>query len=85
LKLQRRVGKEIRVVGGLILYQDVIVMVLAVLQPLPKSLFSASTCFAEFVHINLNGPERHVFRATNVSSLVDGTIELSTCCLLVSK
>jgi len=41
--------------------------------------------FSEFVHTNLDGPFRHMFRSTNVSSLVDVVIEHSTRCLLTSK
>ena len=41
--------------------------------------------FSESININLNGPERKVFRSATIPSLADTTIELSTRCLLISK
>jgi len=47
-------------------------------QPLLESIFGASSRLSDFVHTNLDGPSWHMFRSTNVSSLADGAIELST-------
>lgn len=54
-------------------------------QALLETIFGASTPFSKFVHTNLDGPSRHMFKATNISSLIDSAVELAARSLLIAK
>ena len=54
-------------------------------QPLPDSIFAAITQFLEFIQTNLDGTSYNMLKTSDIPSLVDSIVELTSCALLIGK
>jgi len=54
-------------------------------QSLPESIFAATTKFSKFIQTSVNESSYNMLKATDVASLADSIIELSSRTLLIGK